>query len=323
MKKILTALFCALVLIGCEKGDAGAFPDVPTVTETPSGCRIEVPQILGSERAAVLEINGEIRELARTMEETYSEDEVMWCEMTAWPSETDRYISLVLHLQEFPAYGTCGQIQSWVYDRNTGERLTLDDALAMAETDPEAITADMAEWCGRNDYVMTADVPEFLCFRMTESGEPQFLTAFSVVQGGLVGETDPWSSFFTWTDGGIEWTYSVPFDPAEVNVSSSSPLYCQSLLNMGQDGDGAAIPSEEDAMRLFEEIYEINRYLEDGMTMVFDGSTVEIGGETCLCAVLGREENGEFTAEARYAAGWSSAYLLDPVTGEWSPVGFG
>ena len=93
--------------------------------------------------------------------------------------------------------------------------------------------------------------------------------------------------------------------------------------NMGQYEGDAAIMSETEAMMLFEEIYEINKYLEDGYTMRFDGKTVEIDGQTCICAVLGTEENGEFTVQGHYAATWGSAYLLDPITGEWTPVAFG
>ncbi len=92
---------------------------------------------------------------------------------------------------------------------------------------------------------------------------------------------------------------------------------------MGQYEGDAAIMSETEAMMLFEEIFEINKYLDAGMTMQFDGSTVEIDGQTCICATLGTEENGEFSVQGHYAATWGSAYYLDPVTGDWSSVGFG
>jgi hypothetical protein len=93
--------------------------------------------------------------------------------------------------------------------------------------------------------------------------------------------------------------------------------------NMGQYEGDAAIMSEAEAMMLFEEIYEINKYLEDGYTMQFDGSTVEIDGQTCICAEMGGEENGTFKVIGHYAAAWGSAYYRDPVSGEWTAVGFG
>ena len=93
--------------------------------------------------------------------------------------------------------------------------------------------------------------------------------------------------------------------------------------NMGQYEVDASIMSETEAMMLFEEIYEINKYLEDGYTMQFDGSTVEIDGQTCICAEMGGEENGTFKVIGHYAATWGSAYYRDPVSGEWTAVGFG
>ena len=91
------------------------------------------------------------------------------------------------------------------------------------------------------------------------------------------------------------------------------------IESMGQyDGD-AAIISEEEAMLLFEEIYEINKYLEDGYTMRFDGNTVEIDYQTCICAIL--EKDG--VEEAYYAATWGCAYWYDPDGDAWVAVGFG
>lgn len=89
--------------------------------------------------------------------------------------------------------------------------------------------------------------------------------------------------------------------------------------NMGQYAGDAAIMSETEAMMLFEEIYEINKYLEDGYTMRFDGKTVEIDYQTCICAVL--EKDG--VEEAYYAATWGSAYWYDPEGDAWIAVGFG
>ena len=89
--------------------------------------------------------------------------------------------------------------------------------------------------------------------------------------------------------------------------------------NMGQYEGDAAIMSEAEAMMLFEEIYEINKYLEDGYTMRFDGKTVEIDYQTCICAIL--EKDG--VEKAYYAATWGSAYWYDPEGDAWIAVGFG
>jgi|GEM_PF-6551893 len=328
MKKSICILLCMIFLIGCSGADRNARLDVPTVhyqdsTDTKVGCLIEVPQILDSERKAVLEINAELEELAQTMKETYWGDEIMWCDVTAWPTETEQYISIVLLLREYPSYGTEGQIMSWVYDKQKGLRLTLDDALAMADTDMDRVKADIGRWCDQNDFVMTETDLTCFAFRMTADGNPQFMTGAVIVQEGLVDEIDPWASFFTWTDGEVVWTSSAPFDPAEVVGSFSNFLFCQTYESMNQyDGDPEHI-SEWEAMELFEEIYEINKYLEDGYEMRFDGNTVELDYETCICAVLGKEVNGEFVEEGYYAATWGCAYWFDPEGDAWIAVGFG
>lgn len=324
MKRFSLLLLCALLLVSCGKKDSAAFADVPTVIDQPGnevrpGCLIEVPQIMDSETPAARSINEEILELSQTMQDTCMEEETMWCEMTAWPTETERYINLTVMLNEYPGYGTSGQLMSWVYDKDKSRQILPDDALAMADTDMEQITADIRVWCEQNDYEMTGAVPDFLTFRMLENGVPQFITGVSITPGGLVGEVDPWSSFFTWTDGTVEWPAYAPFDPAEITGTYSNFLFCQTYENMGQYEGDAAVISEEEAMLLFEEIYEINKYLEDGYTMRFDGNTVEIDYQTCICAVL--EKDG--AEEGYYAATWGSAYWYDPEGDAWIAVGFG
>ena len=320
MKKTVCIFMGLLFLTGCGGADREARLDVPTVLRDAEGeCLVEIPQIMDSECEEALAINAEVQELAQTMQDTYWEDDVMWCEMTAWPTETERYLSLTVAVSEYPTYGANGQLMSWVYDKDKGTRVLLDDALAMADTDMEQITADIRVWCGQNDYEMSGEVPDFLTFRMLENGVPQFMTGVSITPGGLVGEVDPWSSFFTWTDGTVEWPAYAPFDPAEITGTYSHFLFCQTYENMGQYEGDAAVISEEEAMLLFEEIYEINKYLEDGYTMRFDGNTVEIDYQTCICAVL--EKDG--AEEGYYAATWGSAYWYDPEGDAWIAVGFG
>ncbi|MBQ2724729.1 MAG: hypothetical protein IJF78_03380 [Clostridia bacterium] len=320
MKKTVCILMGLLFLTGCGGADRKARLDVPTVLRDAEGeCLVEIPQIMDSECEEALAINAEVQELAQTMQDTYWEDDVMWCEMTAWPTETERYLSLTVAVSEYPTYGANGQLMSWVYDKDKGTRVLLDDALAMADTDMEQITADIRVWCGQNDYEMSGEVPDFLTFRMLENGVPQFMTGVSITPGGLVGEVDPWSSFFTWTDGTVEWPAYAPFDPAEITGTYSHFLFCQTYEDMGQYEGDAAVISEEEAMLLFEEIYEINKYLEDGYTMRFDGNTVEIDYQTCICAVL--EKDG--AEEGYYAATWGSAYWYDPEGDAWIAVGFG
>lgn len=329
MKKTVCILLFTIFLIGCDTADPDSYLDVPTVmtqdenTARP-GCLLEIPQIMNTENDEAQVINTEIQELSQYLVDTYWEDEIMWCEMTAWPTETERYISITVQLDEYPAYGTEGTLFTWVYDKKKGEQVYMDDALSMAKTDMETIEADLAEWCSINSYLVPEEILSSIRFRMTVDEKPQFLAGVTMVSEALAGETDPWEYFFTWTDGVVECGYGVPFDPAEINGSYTHYLMSQIYEDsMNQyDGDPDHV-SEWEAMELFEEIYEINKYLENGYEMRFDGNTVELDYETCICAVLGKEVNGEFVEKGYYAATWGCAYWYDPEGDAWVAVGFG
>jgi len=326
---VFSLVGAALLFGGCKNGDFGAYLDVPTVIEQAytaekEGCLIEIPQIVNSKRKAATCINDEIQELTEKMQDTYCGDEVEWCRVTAWPTETERYLSIVLRIEVFPSYGTNGEVISWVYDKQNGQSVGLAEALAMADTDESVIATDIGIWCTDNGYIKMKEGLECLAFRMTGEGTPQFIASVSTVEKALVEEIDPWSGFFTYTKGVVERPYDYPFDPAEVTGSYTHVLWCQNVEDsMGQYGGDAAIMSEDEALELFKDIYEIEKYLDMGMSVIFDGTTVEINGETCICAVLGTNGEDTFKAEAYYAATWGCAYVMDPVTGEWSPVGFG
>ena len=323
---ILLCTLCTIFLIGCGNADYEAYVDVPEVISGgySGACRIEVPQIMGSKTKEAQAINAEIKELSQTMQDTYMTEEYMWCEITALPTETERYLNLTLLLKELPDYGIRSQVMSWVYDKENGSQVTMDDALAMAGTDSETITADIAYWCSENGYLVTEDVLTSYAFRMIGENTPQFMASVVLVPESLAGQVEPWLFYFTWTSGEIVYSDLLPFDPSEVNGIYSNFLWCQSFEeSMGQYGGDAAHVSEEEAMMLFEEIYEINKYLEDGYEIRFDGNTVEIEYETCICAVLGKEVNGEFVEEGYYAATWGSAYWYDPDGDAWIAVGFG
>lgn len=325
MKKSLMFLLCALLLSGCSGADSQAAIDVSEVI-SPSGsadlpgCLMEIPQIVNSETPAAKAINDDIQALVLNLQNTYQEDEVMWCEMTAWPTETDRYLNLTVLLQEYPSYGTNGELLSWVYDKENAKQLLLADALSMEKTDEAAIAADIGTWCAENGYIMNGEDLPFLVFRMTADGDVQFLTGASVIAERLQGEVDPWCSFFTWENGEVTFTEMVPFDPAEITGVYSKPLFWQTLESMEQNGDGTAMVSEAGAMQVFESVYEISKYFDDGYTMRFDGEVVEINGAFCLCAVM---ETSAGEVAGYYAASWDSAYMQDPETGEWMPVAFG
>ena len=249
MKKraFLCALTLLLVLTGCGGGKDD--PDIPKAPapearlEVPlrfydemTGTILELPQIVGEDNAAVKEINAELKGWYTELEAYYSAEyeEYFWGEVRAYPTENDRFLNAVVTFCEYPVYGTCGEVYSWVYNKNTKQRLTLESAFAEAGIDAETLLADFTDWCAADGQVVLGI--DTIAFRMLEDGTPQFIAGV-MVEGPYEGEN--WISFFTWTEGQVDWPYHLPMDPAEVNGTfADGPLTCQ--------GGTAAVPGESE-----------------------------------------------------------------------------
>ncbi len=82
--------------------------------------------------------------------------------------------------------------------------------------------------------------------------------------------------------------------------------------------------TEEEAAELLCEVYEVQEYLNQGMTMLFDGETEVIDGETCVVIALGTDHEEYFVREFYYAVSPSgSIYAYDIFTDSWNVAGMG
>ena len=82
--------------------------------------------------------------------------------------------------------------------------------------------------------------------------------------------------------------------------------------------------TEEEAAELLCEVYEVQEYLNQGMTMLFDGETEVIDGETCVVIALGTDHEEYFVREFYYAVSPSgSIYAYDIFTDSWNMAGMG
>lgn len=234
MSRLLALLLAAaLMFSGCggkEKGpDTPKEPapethlDVPLRYSGEGGTLLEMPQIVGDDNAAIRTINGEMEGWYNDLVEYYADDSDYWGELLAYPTENDRFLNAVVTFCEYPIYGTNGEVYSWVYNKNTKQRYTLENAFDEAGTDAETLLADFTDWYAADGQeVLGIDT---LAFRMLEDGTPQFLAGVIVVDP-YVG--DSWTSFHTWTDGSISWLGPDPVDPNEVTGTfTGGPLYCQ------------------------------------------------------------------------------------------------
>lgn len=85
-----------------------------------------------------------------------------------------------------------------------------------------------------------------------------------------------------------------------------------------------AMLSEEEAFSILSEYEEIQLFLAQGMTMLWDGDTEEIEGANCLLIAVGTDHNEHFVREYLYAVSdLGIAYWYDAVSDAWLPLAFG
>lgn len=189
---------------------------------------LEFPQIKGAENDAVSAINKELFDWFNQLKDTYSKSDYGWCEAIAYPTETERYLNIVLTFCEFPTYATYGEIFSWVYDKQTGRQITLEEALKTAQISRKALEASFEKWVPSLEPEKSFDGIDSLAFRMLPDGSPQILAGVNTFVEGAGN----WVCFYTWKDGYVP--ASVPYypvDPSEITGDYGEPLYCQQSEN--------------------------------------------------------------------------------------------
>ena len=93
---------------------------------------------------------------------------------------------------------------------------------------------------------------------------------------------------------------------------------------IGADGLPEGVTFDEPYIPDFEEVCSIleynetsKKYLDQGMT-VMDEGTVEVFGAECRAVALGTDSAEKFTAEVRFAVrNWNYIFEYDPVKDEW------
>ena len=206
-------------------------------------------------------------------------------------------------------------VSSIVYDKEERRIVSLEDAFAMAGMDQGQLERELMAFTRQQNIGVYEDLSS-LAFYMAEDDEPVFMVGAVVnIPWGRV----PWTTFFTWDGGEIAWPHDHPM-PLGIVDTMQDGLSC--LAGMGQY-DGAAMISEEEAFDVLAEIYDVQSYIAQGMSMVSYGTTEYLDGEDHLLIELGTEYGNSFDTEFIYAVSWGSVYQLDGLNGEWIPVGFG
>ena len=79
--------------------------------------------------------------------------------------------------------------------------------------------------------------------------------------------------------------------------------------------------TEEEAAMILSEVQEVQEYLEQGMTMFFDGVTRSIEDAPCIMISLGRADEEIFVSEFLYAVSPTGRiYFYDTSTYSWNIV---
>lgn len=226
---------CAVALTACRADRPLARVVMDTQYYDDRGNILEIPQIAGDDSPDARAINDAL--LARKdVYQTYMDDPCQngtWCEVTAYPVTTERYLNLALLENVFPTYGTDGDLYAWVYDRREGRSVPVQEALDLAGVTEDALRDAVAEALASGDMPLPLDEDSF-SIRGFRIGEGDVVTFY--LQGANVDGAegmDPWLGLYTWSEGELhrfQETYSTEVDtfvPAGLVDVMDPPLWCQ------------------------------------------------------------------------------------------------
>lgn len=235
----LTAVMalCAGALVACRSGagDAAAHIVMDTQYYNDRGSILEIPQIAGDESPDAQAINAALLE-RKAVYQVYMDDPYQsgtWCEVTAYPVTTERYLNLALLENVYPNYGTDGDLYAWVYDRQEHRSVTIEEALDLAGTTEDTLREAVADDLASGELPLPLDEDSFSIrgFRIGEGDDVTFHLQGANVDGAE--GMDPWLGLYTWNQGTLhryQETISSNVDtfvPAEIVDVMDPPLWCQ------------------------------------------------------------------------------------------------
>ena len=222
----------------------------------------EVPILAGTESEDALAINAEIQAL----EESWRADiatayEHVNSQVFAFPSTAGRYLNIVL-LEEPNGSGSDGVLHTWVYDAETGLRVTGGEALALAGVTPAELEPQAAElFLAENpDTTLRLASLELAGFRIRADGKPELYLYGQT--DDPTGNMDPWRCIFLWADGALERCANlflpeadqIPFRllvPADEVDGTEPPLWCTWGPSGGEPQGGYVTPAPPEEAAAF------------------------------------------------------------------------
>ena len=312
------------VSFGWERQSRGAWPFEQTV-ELLQFYGSENPELTAANEAMLEEAEHQMACLDAAVEKGEEQcwaDGDSWGSLWVYPVTTDRYLSAVTVNREHMQFRIDDPytwnlvVNNFVYDKEEQRLISLEEALDrmdMSVGDLERAVWEFAD----NQNIGTYEKLSSIGFYMDPEGYPVFILG-AIVYGH--GPSVGWPTFFNWDNGEIRWPGEEPMPLYLVDSDWADELSC--LQGMGQY-DGAAIISEQEAFDTLVEIVDVQELLAQGMVMTNYGVTENIDGEEHVCIAVGTDHGDQFVTEFLYAVSWLSVYCMDPIDGEWVPVGFG
>lgn len=209
---------------------------------------IEIPVLTGSGEGvtaineALTQLKADYQLVPDGSDQTPGENQCL-----LYPSETERYLSLVFFRTEYRTDLVTGHVTTLVYDKKTGQQVTLAQALELAGQTEEGLCQALAN---QFDPVFDADVciqnQALEGFRMGPDGQPVFyLTARTDDRDDSVQDTvSGCEDLYIWQGGSFTRydQYAVtdlqPLVPAEECLDLEPPLWRQWYFAGGQPEGG-------------------------------------------------------------------------------------
>ena len=261
----------------------------------------------GGKNSEIERLNDDIRRDIQTRYDDFIEahgyDNFEWTEIYAYPFADEKALQIVVVLNEYPNYGTDGEVFSYYFDLVGNHYITLDEKLDEYGLSRETVgeTADILELYAEENVVQGIEAAGFV----THNGETHFLLMLDLFTEGA----DSWSYFYDYCPGKSTLTQMNPnylFDSGLL-IEMSPPLthesYKETLIDNSIDFLFAFLGSEK----------------TEGKAIMHTGEEL-IEGDSCQTFVLGRNTPDMFITLEHYAVGLYNTYCMDMVIGEWIPL---
>ena len=219
--------------------------DVPLRIESGrNSSSVELPMIVCEgdgevDNETAIEINVGMAEWYKNLYDLIEETDTEDYQLTTFCFTTDRYLSAVTLYICYPTYGTDGVVGGFCFDKMTGKKVELEDALKMAGMTEEKL-AEACKACAEELDFEGVGI-DSIFFRMQPSGKPEFFIGYTLDIPGA----DTWVRFFAWYDGSCILIDAFrSFIVSETDYVMSGPLSYQITSDMG-DTELPEVPQEK------------------------------------------------------------------------------